>query len=507
VPRATDTSYPFADSPDDDDWSLFIQDGTFRRISKANLKTWLGVDGTVDVVYSAGAGPVLTAANGEQFRLTVSNTGVPQAVALSQPQGGIATGVVLSSPLSTDFNLISGMVPGGFLRSDYSWKVAEGTQGSYSWGTFDTRIAAINAAGLRTLAMLGYSPTWANGGNADDKVAPLAGFEDEWQEYCRRFAERYIPQGVTVFELWNEPNITTFWKPTPNVYDYVNRILIPGANGLRAAADALGVGITILSAGTAPASSGTVTQRTVTNKALTSNVATLTTSVAHGYTVGRIVDVRGVDSTFDGGYMITATPTTTTFSYVKVAADVASTADTGTADSGTGTNIDPRMFAHGVYGNGGRDYFDAYAHHPYTWPFPPNQDDSIAFGSYNPNQWNTMVQTRRIREIMVTYGDSAKRIWATEVGAPSRDASPTYPTTGHQNFVSHATLATRINEIFDYWFALEGAGPLIWYQHRNQASEPLGTNTEGGFGIVYNSGTDKPNGVRSAITAKFAQYA
>ena len=63
----------------------------------------------------------------------------------------------------------------------------------------------------------------------------------------------------------------------------------------------------------------------VTNKALTSNVATLTTSAAHGMAVGFEVVVSGVDATFDGTYTITAV-TSDTFSYAKTAADVASTA-------------------------------------------------------------------------------------------------------------------------------------------------------------------------------------
>jgi len=66
--------------------------------------------------------------------------------------------------------------------------------------------------------------------------------------------------------------------------------------------------------------------KTVTNKALTSNIATLTTGAAHGFEVGQSVTVSSVDSTFNGTYTITAVPTTTTFRYAKTATDVASTA-------------------------------------------------------------------------------------------------------------------------------------------------------------------------------------
>jgi hypothetical protein len=71
---------------------------------------------------------------------------------------------------------------------------------------------------------------------------------------------------------------------------------------------------------------------TITNKALTSNVATLTTSAAHGMAVGMTADVNNVDATFNGSYTITAV-TSTTFSYAKTASNVTSTSATGTVTS------------------------------------------------------------------------------------------------------------------------------------------------------------------------------
>jgi hypothetical protein len=64
----------------------------------------------------------------------------------------------------------------------------------------------------------------------------------------------------------------------------------------------------------------------ISNKALTSNVATLTTSAAHGLSVGMQITITGVDATFNGEYRITGVPTTTTFTYAKTATNVASTA-------------------------------------------------------------------------------------------------------------------------------------------------------------------------------------
>jgi hypothetical protein len=74
----------------------------------------------------------------------------------------------------------------------------------------------------------------------------------------------------------------------------------------------------------------------INNKALTSNVATLTTTAAHGLSTGMQITISGVDATFNGEYRITGVPTTTTFTYAKTAADVPSAAvspvGTGVAD-------------------------------------------------------------------------------------------------------------------------------------------------------------------------------
>jgi hypothetical protein len=74
----------------------------------------------------------------------------------------------------------------------------------------------------------------------------------------------------------------------------------------------------------------------ITNKALTTNVATLTTSAAHGLSVGMQITITGVDATFNGEYRITGVPTTTTFTYAKTATNVPSAVvsppGTGVAD-------------------------------------------------------------------------------------------------------------------------------------------------------------------------------
>jgi hypothetical protein len=87
----------------------------------------------------------------------------------------------------------------------------------------------------------------------------------------------------------------------------------------------------------------------INNKALTASVATLTTTAAHGLAVGYSITITGVDATFNGTYTITGVPTTTTFTYAKAVANVASTA---VSPVGTGTS----SVEHFVDYNSGTDY-------------------------------------------------------------------------------------------------------------------------------------------------------
>jgi hypothetical protein len=87
----------------------------------------------------------------------------------------------------------------------------------------------------------------------------------------------------------------------------------------------------------------------ITNKALTSNVATLTTSAVHGLCTGMEIVITGVDATFNGTYRITGVPTTTTFTYAKTASNVASTP---VSPAGTGV----AEIIHFIDYNSGSDY-------------------------------------------------------------------------------------------------------------------------------------------------------
>ena len=107
----------------------------------------------------------------------------------------------------------------------------------------------------------------------------------------------------------------------PLRFAYANDLYVNGTSGYRTTTCAFAGTTDRLVFATTALNAGSVS-----NKALTTNVATLTTSAAHGLAVGDSVWVEGVDSTFNGQYTVATVPTTTTFTYAKTASNVASTA-------------------------------------------------------------------------------------------------------------------------------------------------------------------------------------
>ena len=71
----------------------------------------------------------------------------------------------------------------------------------------------------------------------------------------------------------------------------------------------------------------------ITNKALTSNVATITTSSSHNFIVGQTVSIilDTSDASFDGVHIITSSPSSTTFTFESINSNVSSVAATGDA--------------------------------------------------------------------------------------------------------------------------------------------------------------------------------
>ena len=117
-----------------------------------------------------------------------------------------------------------------FVRMDFDWAATEKQKGIYNFSAYERLLAALDEHQIRALFILDYanplydenqSPHTEEGRNAFGKWAAAA-------------AKHFQNRGI-LWEMYNEPNISPFWRPKPNPDDYVKLALEVG-RALREAA-------------------------------------------------------------------------------------------------------------------------------------------------------------------------------------------------------------------------------------------------------------------------------
>src|SRR5437588_228155 len=114
----------------------------------------------------------------------------------------------------------------------------------------DQVVNAATARSMQVLGILDYTPAWAAiAGATNDHFPPAdpATFATFAQATVLRYKNR-----VHTWEIWNEPNISQFWQPKPNVTAYT--ALLKAASITIKAADP---SAQVVSAGLSPAADAT----------------------------------------------------------------------------------------------------------------------------------------------------------------------------------------------------------------------------------------------------------
>ncbi|KHJ72936.1 MULTISPECIES: GH39 family glycosyl hydrolase [Rhodococcus] len=135
---------------------------------------------------------------------------------------GIAAGAPLmylpDSELDRELDTIRA-VGARWLRVDIDWSVIEPNRGQQNWSVPDRVVDRARARGLEVVGIVAYTPAWARvagGGDTHGYPADPAAFAG----FARQAAQRYSTR-VTHWEIWNEPNLTNFFRPRPDVGKYV----------------------------------------------------------------------------------------------------------------------------------------------------------------------------------------------------------------------------------------------------------------------------------------------
>ena len=153
-------------------------------------------------------------------------------------------------------------------------------------------------------------------------------------------------------------------------------------------------------------------------------------------------------------------------------------------------DIDPVLFLQRLYENGAGASFDALSDHPYSFPV-------LASYTASWNAWQRMIGEGLdgLRGVMLANGDTTKKVWITEFGAPTGGPGPAadvgaYNLTGHPTHVSEALQSAIMNDVLTQYRQLSYAGPFYWYSYKDNGTS---TDTvENFFGLVRADGSKKP---------------
>lgn len=294
-----------------------------------------------------------------------------------------------------------------WVRFDMDWSVIQQNgPNSYNWRQYDQLVNDLQVVGLKGLGIIDYTPQWARPSDCSQNYQCAPADPTQFAQFAAQVVQRYAPEGMHTWEIWNEPNLTEYWQPTPNVTDY-------------------------------------------------SNLLKLT------YTQIKSVDPSAL--VISGGL------------------SRASTDDDG--------DIAPIDFLTQLYQDGAGPYFDAVGLHPYTFPLPPSD-----FEPYNA--WSQIASTSpSIRSVMIANGDSSKKIWITEFGAPTGGAGDlatmdNYIYTQDADHVDENLQSTILGNAVSLAQNSPWIAALFIYTYQDTNGSPY--NSQNFFGLVRSDGSDKP---------------
>ncbi|WP_294503459.1 beta-galactosidase [uncultured Victivallis sp.] len=120
------------------------------------------------------------------------------------------------------------------IRTGFLWKDAEPSPGEWNWKRFDRTVRGIRDSGMELTATLAGAPAWASTDPLERRgLTRKSGRQpqsDRFAQYAERIAERYRKENIS-WEIWNEPNLKSYWKPIPESYEYF-QLLSAGYRGV-----------------------------------------------------------------------------------------------------------------------------------------------------------------------------------------------------------------------------------------------------------------------------------
>src|ERR1017187_5211443 len=193
---------------------------TARRLTTRRLTTRLSLAAAVAtagaLTLSAGFAGAASASTSAHHAATRSTQSGSKRVGIAEPDLITKSARVQASELKSMKAL--GITS---IRLDADWSgVQYGGPNSFSWAPLDRVVKSVRAAGMSADLIIDGCPAWAAPPGTSGDVSPPPASPAQYAAFATRVAQRYTPLGVTMFEIWNEPNNAGFWSPKPDPAAY-----------------------------------------------------------------------------------------------------------------------------------------------------------------------------------------------------------------------------------------------------------------------------------------------
>jgi hypothetical protein len=130
---------------------------------------------------------------------------------------GLGVNIHFTDPKPGEVEMIAAA---GFkwVRTDMFWESIEKVKGKYDFSAYDPLVAALARARLRAVFVLDYgNRLYETPGDTDPYAKPE--FREAFSRWAVATVGHYAGKGF-LWEIWNEPNLPTFWKPQPSGASY-----------------------------------------------------------------------------------------------------------------------------------------------------------------------------------------------------------------------------------------------------------------------------------------------
>lgn len=127
----------------------------------------------------------------------------------------------------------------GYFRGTLAWAGVEPIAGRYNFAFYDSLVAQLARHHMRFMPGLLLTPRWASSApsGAKDFAAYPPTRPAEFGDFAAVCVRRYGPGGtfwrahpglpyypVTAWQVWNEPDLSTYWRPRPDAAAYVRML-------------------------------------------------------------------------------------------------------------------------------------------------------------------------------------------------------------------------------------------------------------------------------------------